>query len=778
VPGPVKACSPFPCGATGTCSTSCATAADCAPDYSCLGGVCKKKAAGTACTTAAECAAGFCHQGVCCDKLCSGICQACNLTGAEGTCTNVPTGLDPLNQCADQGFASCGTDGACNGLGACRLYASGAVCASASCAVSTLTLSSLCSGTGTCVAGTMQSCAPFTCGATGSCRSSCSTDPDCTTGNLCLAGSCGKKSQGSTCVAPADCSSGFCEQGICCGGACTGNCQSCALVGREGTCSPVPAGQDPRGQCADQGATTCGTDGSCDGVGGCELYVAGTTCAPAACAAGTAAQVRTCSGAGTCQVAVTASCGTYACGPGVTCLTICTTPADCAAGYVCNSGVCSKKLNGVVCGNGTECQSGLCQQGVCCSSSCTGTCRSCALTGTEGTCTLAAAGQDPLNHCTDAGAASCGTDGACDGAGACRLYVSGTTCGATTCTLSTFTSLPRCNGTGTCQPGTPSSCTPYVCGGAGACLSSCTASNQCLNPNTCNAMACGKKAQGAVCANGADCASTICAQFICCATACNGTCQSCAQVGSEGTCKVVPAGQDLNNECADQGAPSCGTDGSCDGSGACRRYGAGATCVASSCSAGTFTPARTCNGAGTCGTVTGTSCGRYVCSGAACLTSCTTPADCVSPMACGTGACGGLKGEYYDDQALTVLKVTRTDATVNFSWPTGTSPDPTIAVGSYSVRWTGTVTAKFSETYTFYTTSDDGARLWVNGVQIINDWVSHLPTENMGTIALTAGQATSIKLEFFQQAGNASISLSWSSPSQPKQIIPTSQLAP
>ena len=75
-------------------------------------------------------------------------------------------------------------------------------------------------------------------------------------------------------------------------------------------------------------------------------------------------------------------------------------------------------------------------------------------------------------------------------------------------------------------------------------------------------------------------------------------------------------------------------------------------------------------------------------------------------------------------------------------------PDPSIANTTYSARWSGKVTPKTSETYTFYTTSDDGVRLWVNGTQIINNWTDHGPTENSGTIALTAGTPYDLKLEY------------------------------
>ncbi|MFN6482014.1 MULTISPECIES: PA14 domain-containing protein [unclassified Nostoc] len=135
----------------------------------------------------------------------------------------------------------------------------------------------------------------------------------------------------------------------------------------------------------------------------------------------------------------------------------------------------------------------------------------------------------------------------------------------------------------------------------------------------------------------------------------------------------------------------------------------------------------------------------------------------------------GLKGEYYDNKDFTNLKQTRTDATVNFDWGGG-SPDPSIGADTFSVRWTGQVQAKYSETYNFYTTSDDGVRLWVNGQQIINQFVDQSATEYSGSIALVAGQKYDIKLEYYDNNYSAVSKLSWSSSSQTKEIIPQSQL--
>ena len=83
----------------------------------------------------------------------------------------------------------------------------------------------------------------------------------------------------------------------------------------------------------------------------------------------------------------------------------------------------------------------------------------------------------------------------------------------------------------------------------------------------------------------------------------------------------------------------------------------------------------------------------------------------------------------------------------------------------------------FTETYTFYTTSDDGARLWVNGTMLINKWVNQSSTEWPGTtINLTRCQKYDIVMEYYENSGSAVAQLRWSSASQAKQIIPQAVL--
>ncbi|MBS1563972.1 MAG: T9SS type A sorting domain-containing protein, partial [Bacteroidetes bacterium] len=143
-----------------------------------------------------------------------------------------------------------------------------------------------------------------------------------------------------------------------------------------------------------------------------------------------------------------------------------------------------------------------------------------------------------------------------------------------------------------------------------------------------------------------------------------------------------------------------------------------------------------------------------------------------------TGNGTGLKGEYYNSNDLSgAIVLTRTDATVSFDWAYG-SPAGNINADNFSVSWSGQVQPLYSETYTFYTSSDDGVQLWVNGQQIINNWTDHGTTENSGTISLVAGQKYSIVMKYYEKGGGAVAKLLWSSASTPKAVVPQSQLYP
>ena len=140
-----------------------------------------------------------------------------------------------------------------------------------------------------------------------------------------------------------------------------------------------------------------------------------------------------------------------------------------------------------------------------------------------------------------------------------------------------------------------------------------------------------------------------------------------------------------------------------------------------------------------------------------------------------TGVSGGLRGTYYDTIDFTGPALSRLDPAVNFHWAAG-SPDPAIGSDTFSARWTGEIQPRYGETYTFYTTSDDGIRLWVNGVLVIDNWTDHANTVDTGTITLAANQWYSIVLEMYENTGIATAKLEWSSASQSREVVPPTRL--
>lgn len=95
-----------------------------------------------------------------------------------------------------------------------------------------------------------------------------------------------------------------------------------------------------------------------------------------------------------------------------------------------------------------------------------------------------------------------------------------------------------------------------------------------------------------------------------------------------------------------------------------------------------------------------------------------------------------------------------------------------------SARWEGSVEAPVSGIYTFNIRTDDGTRMWFNGVQRVNDWGYYGATDHIFTVSLTAGQSYPIKVEWRQGDGAYEAKLFWTIPNQTAKIIPSCRLYP
>ncbi|MFP4502530.1 MAG: PA14 domain-containing protein [Candidatus Hydrogenedentota bacterium] len=139
-------------------------------------------------------------------------------------------------------------------------------------------------------------------------------------------------------------------------------------------------------------------------------------------------------------------------------------------------------------------------------------------------------------------------------------------------------------------------------------------------------------------------------------------------------------------------------------------------------------------------------------------------------------AVAALQGDYYESSApgeFTTLQATQVDFNVDFDWEDGGPPVLEGITDSFAIRWTGTLAVTTPGEYTFYSVTDDGARLTIDDVTVIDQWVDQGPTEHEGAITLAAGEHTLV-FEYYENAGGALCRLLWDGPGLYKQVIPPS----
>ena len=181
---------------------------------------------------------------------------------------------------------------------------------------------------------------------------------------------------------------------------------------------------------------------------------------------------------------------------------------------------------------------------------------------------------------------------------------------------------------------------------------------------------------------------------------------------------------------------------------------------------------------------------------AACFTAAGTPvADPVGTAGCGIlpahsntaydSGLNGLQAAYYPNKTLSgkptlfALGIGGTGGTVDKNWTT-TSPGGAIPVDGWSLRLTGLITFPAAGSYTLRTTSDDGARVWLNDVNVTDRWLSQAATDaTSAAFTVTAGETRRIRVEYFDDSSTASLQLKWATPSNVSfVIVPGTQLRP
>jgi len=129
------------------------------------------------------------------------------------------------------------------------------------------------------------------------------------------------------------------------------------------------------------------------------------------------------------------------------------------------------------------------------------------------------------------------------------------------------------------------------------------------------------------------------------------------------------------------------------------------------------------------------------------------------PFALTALAEGPWRGEYYNNRTLSgAPDLVRYESTINFDWGR-LGPGDGISPTDFSVRWTGFFEFE-GGTYRFTITCDDGARVWVDDVLIIDQWHDHPATTYRAEYTVGPGHHY-VRVEYYQALKDAVCQFWW-----------------
>jgi outer membrane protein assembly factor BamB len=119
----------------------------------------------------------------------------------------------------------------------------------------------------------------------------------------------------------------------------------------------------------------------------------------------------------------------------------------------------------------------------------------------------------------------------------------------------------------------------------------------------------------------------------------------------------------------------------------------------------------------------------------------------------------------------------RIDPQIDFNWGLAAPVvnDQPVDPDYFAAQWKGFIVIPADGHYIFHMIADDGVRLRINGVQLVDSWAVQPEIELSGAIDLTAGTYP-IEVEFFSDRMAARVSLAWESENVTKQIVPSDSL--
>ncbi|HEY0946586.1 MAG TPA: TIM-barrel domain-containing protein [Opitutaceae bacterium] len=128
----------------------------------------------------------------------------------------------------------------------------------------------------------------------------------------------------------------------------------------------------------------------------------------------------------------------------------------------------------------------------------------------------------------------------------------------------------------------------------------------------------------------------------------------------------------------------------------------------------------------------------------------------------------GLAVQYFDGLDFDRPAGRTVDVKLEHTWPgppLANPPPGLTGFDNFSARWEGTLTAPEDGEYEFGVEYDDGARLFLDGKLVVNDWGFGPKRYRSAKVSLAKNQKLSVKAEFHQGRQERHFRLGWRTPS-------------
>jgi hypothetical protein len=130
------------------------------------------------------------------------------------------------------------------------------------------------------------------------------------------------------------------------------------------------------------------------------------------------------------------------------------------------------------------------------------------------------------------------------------------------------------------------------------------------------------------------------------------------------------------------------------------------------------------------------------------------------------------RATYFDHERLEGQALVREERDVNHDWERG-GPLEGFPVDHFSARWDTCLTLEREQSVTFQLTSDDGARLFIDGRPAIDIWARHIRSLTRGTDVLLRAGMHHLRVEYYERVSVASVTLAASfDEKRPRRIAP------